>query len=225
MLTRISGRRPYSINMLRRRSASNRGAYLQVIVAAPLLGLALALLTGDNYSFRRLLTSHHYSNIMNLLGYRYSNGGFVFQSLPLQQLEEALVPWRALARARPRNGWLRAIRQALGMTTRQLAKAVGVTQGAVVDAERSEAKEDITLTTLRRYAAALDCELAYALVPNRPLQESLEARAEKLARDQVLRVRHSMALEDQQTSNEHHEREVAELRRKLLEGKRSRLWQ
>jgi hypothetical protein len=34
-----------------------------------------------------------------------------------------------------------------------------------------------------------------------------------------------MALENQQTSNEHHEREVAELRRKLLEGKRSRLWQ
>jgi hypothetical protein len=29
MLTRISGRRPYSINMVRRQSASNRGAYLQ----------------------------------------------------------------------------------------------------------------------------------------------------------------------------------------------------
>jgi predicted DNA-binding mobile mystery protein A len=172
-----------------------------------------------------LLTSYSYSNILNLIGYSYSNGGFVFQSLPLQQLEEALVPWRALARARPRNRWLHAIRQALGMTTRQLAKTVGVTQGAVVGAERSEAKDDITLATLRRYAKALDCELVYALVPNRPLQESLEARAEKLARDQVLRVRHSMALEDQQTSNEHHEREVAELRRKLLEGKRSRLWQ
>jgi predicted DNA-binding mobile mystery protein A len=111
------------------------------------------------------------------------------------------------------------------MTTRQLAKKVGVTQAAVVDAERSEAKEDITLTTLRRYAAALDCDLVYALVPNRPLQESLNARAEQVARDDVMRVRHSMALEDQQTSNEHLEREVAELRRKLLEGKKSRLWQ
>jgi predicted DNA-binding mobile mystery protein A len=129
-----------------------------------------------------------------------------------------------LSRSRPRNGWLRAIRQALGMTTRQLAKFVGVTQAAVVDAERSEAKGDIALATLRRYATAMDCELVYALVPNRPLQESLEARAERVARDHVLRVRHSMALEDQQTSNEHLEREVAELRRNPLAGKRSRLW-
>src|SRR5258708_7060324 len=152
-------------------------------------------------------------------------GGSVLRSLPLQQLDQALAPWRPLGRPRPKGGWLRAIRQALGMTTRQLAKKVGVTQAAVVDAERSEAKNDITLTTLRRYAAALDCELVYALVPNRPLHESLNARAEQVARDHVMRVRHSMALEDQQTSNEHLEHEVAELRRKLLEGKRSRLWQ
>ena len=148
----------------------------------------------------------------------------MLQSLPLQHLDRALAPWRALSR-RPKSGWLRAIRQALGMTTRQLAKAVGVTQAAVVDAERSEAKDDITLATLRRYATALDCELVYALVPNRPLQESLEARADKVARDHVLRVRHSMALEDQQTSGDTLEREVTELRRRLLEGKRSRLWQ
>jgi predicted DNA-binding mobile mystery protein A len=149
----------------------------------------------------------------------------MLRSLPLQQLDKTLRPWRALARSRPSGGWLRAIRQALGMTTRQLAKSVGVTQAAVVDAERSEAKDDITLATLQRYAAALDCELVYALVPKRSLQETVEERAERIARDQVSRVRHSMALEDQQTDKEHSEREVAELRRKLLEGKRSRLWQ
>jgi predicted DNA-binding mobile mystery protein A len=149
----------------------------------------------------------------------------MLRSLPAQQLDDALAPWRPLARSQPRTEWLRAIRHALGMTTRQLAKSVGVTQAAVVNAERSEAKGDITLATLRRYASAMDCELVYALVPNRPLQESLEARAEQVARDQVLRVRHSMALENQQTSDEHLEREVAELRRRLLAGKRSRLWQ
>jgi predicted DNA-binding mobile mystery protein A len=111
------------------------------------------------------------------------------------------------------------------MTTRQLAKAVGVTQAAVVDAERTEAKGDITLTTLQRYATALGCELTYALIPKRPLQEVVEERAERIARDEVSRVRHSMALEDQSTGREHLEREIAELRRKLMEGKRSRLWQ
>src|SRR5271170_6612071 len=116
----------------------------------------------------------------------------MLRSLPLQQLDKALSPWRSLARSRPSGGWLRAIRQALGMTTRQLAKSVGVTQAAVVDAERTEAKGDITLATLQRYAAALGCELSYALVPKRSLRDTLEDRADHIARDQVSRVRHSM---------------------------------
>jgi predicted DNA-binding mobile mystery protein A len=149
----------------------------------------------------------------------------VLKSLALQQLDKVLGPWRSQPSSRPTGGWLRAIREALGMTTRQMAKKIGVTQSAVVDTERTEAKGDITLATLQRYAAALDCELSYALVPKRPLQEMVEERAERIARDQVSRVRHSMALEDQQTGQEHLEREVADLRKRLLEGKRSRLWQ
>jgi predicted DNA-binding mobile mystery protein A len=148
----------------------------------------------------------------------------MLRSLPMQQLDKTLSPWRSVPPFRPSGGWLRAVRQALGMTTRQLAKSVGVTQAAVVDAERTEAKGDITLATLQRYAAALDCDLRYALVPKRPLEEVVEERADRIARDQVSRVRHSMALEDQLTSKEHLEREIADLRRKLLEGKRSRLW-
>jgi predicted DNA-binding mobile mystery protein A len=149
----------------------------------------------------------------------------MLHSLALQQLDRKLASWRSLPRTHPSGGWLRAIRQALGMTTRQLAKSVGVTQAAVVDAERTEAKGDITLTTLQRYAAALGCELTYVLVPRRPLSEMVEERADRIARDQVSRVSHSMGLEDQRTGDEHLEREIAELRRRLLEGKRSRLWQ
>ncbi|MGH8141909.1 MAG: mobile mystery protein A [Steroidobacteraceae bacterium] len=140
-------------------------------------------------------------------------------------MDRVLSPWRSLPWSRPSGGWLRAVRQALGMTTRQLAKSVGVTQAAVVDAERSEAKGDITLATLQRYAAALGCELRYVLLPPRRLEELVEERADRIARDQVSRVRHSMALEDQSTGQEHFERDVSELRRKLLEGKPSRLWQ
>lgn len=149
----------------------------------------------------------------------------MLRMLALQQLDQTLDRWRSLPWARPSTGWLRAVRQALGMTTRQLAKSVGVSQAAVVDAERTEAKGDITLATLQRYAAALGCELRYALVPLRPLKEVVEERADRIARDQVSRVRHSMVLEDQSTGEEREEREVADLRRRLLEGKPSRLWQ
>lgn len=111
------------------------------------------------------------------------------------------------------------------MTTRQLAKRNAVTQSAVVDAERAEANGHITLATLRRYARALNCELVYALVPTRSLEEQVVERAESLAREQVARVRHSMAPEDQQASLQLRDQDVAELKRNLLEGRRSRLWQ
>jgi hypothetical protein len=46
----------------------------------------------------------------------------MLRCLPLQQLDKTLSPWRSLPRSRPSGGWLRAVRQALGMTTSQ-AKA------------------------------------------------------------------------------------------------------
>ena len=64
----------------------------------------------------------------------------MLRSLALQQLDTVLGPWRSVPWSRPSSGWLRAVRHALGMTTRQLAKSVGVTQATVVDAERTEAK-------------------------------------------------------------------------------------
>ena len=144
--------------------------------------------------------------------------------LQIRQLDATLEPWRALAGSRPARGWLRALRQALGMTTRQLAASVGVTQAAVMDAERAEARGDITLSTLRRYAEALDCELTYALVPRRPLRDIIEQRADRIAREEVARVRHTMELEEQGTGDEERERAVTSLRQQVLDGRPSRLW-
>ena len=148
----------------------------------------------------------------------------MFRNLPLQRLDRALTRWRELPYVRPQGGWLRAIRTALGMTTRQMATRVGVSQAAVVDAERNEAGGDITLNTLRRYAAALDCEVFYALVPRVALQATLEAQAGKVARDIVARRRLPMSLEDLALSAAEMEQEVTALRAELLGGRRSKLW-
>jgi predicted DNA-binding mobile mystery protein A len=148
----------------------------------------------------------------------------MLQDLPLKHLDEQLAPWRELPYLRPRAGWLRAIREALGMTVRQFAKAAKAAPSTAQAAERAEAKGDISLSTLTRYADALGCELRYVLVPKRPLQQVVEQRAEAIARAEIAAVHHSMALEEQATGQEQVERQVAELRRKLLEGPRSRLW-
>jgi len=148
----------------------------------------------------------------------------VFPTLPPHRLDLALGAWRALPYVRPQGGWLRAIRTALGMTTRQLARPVGVSQAAVVDAGRNEAGGDITLNTLGRYAEALDCDVFYALVPRRPLAATIEAQALQVARDEVARVRAAMSSADREASAGLVETEITALRTQLLRGRRSRLW-
>lgn len=97
----------------------------------------------------------------------------------------------------PARGWIKAIREALGMTTAQLAKRLRMKQPSVVAIEQSEAKGTIELATLRRVAEALDCTLVYALVPNNPLEVIVRERARAFARRRLEPVEHSMLLEDQ----------------------------
>jgi|SRR5450432_567439 len=97
----------------------------------------------------------------------------------------------------PVRGWIKAIREALGMTAEQLAKRLGVKQPSVVAMEQSEAKGSIELATLRRVAEALDCTLVYAFVPNKPLEATVRERARAFARKRRGPVEHSMLLEDQ----------------------------
>jgi predicted DNA-binding mobile mystery protein A len=104
--------------------------------------------------------------------------------------------------APPVRGWIKAIREALGMTTAQLAKRLEIKQPSLVDLEQSEAKGSIELATLRRVAEALDCTLVYALVPNKPLEDAVHERARAFARKRRGPVEHSMLLEDQKVTAE-----------------------
>lgn len=118
-----------------------------------------------------------------------------------QRLDERLAPFRHRDDVPPPMGWIRAIREALGMTGVQLAGRLGVRPQTVEALEKSEASGTIQLSTLRRAAAALDCTLVYALVPNRPLEETVRARARAIALRDLGRVAHSMRLEDQHTGD------------------------
>ncbi len=127
--------------------------------------------------------------------------------------------------ARPPKGWVRAIREALGMTTAQLGKRIGVTQSRAFDIEKSEVSGKITLESLERAAHALDCRLVYALVPRASLGSLAEERALKLARKKLKATSHSMALEDQSVNREDEEFQIKELAKRLLEKPGSALWE
>lgn len=102
----------------------------------------------------------------------------------------------------PARGWLRAVRQASGVSSGQVAERIGASRQLVAQQEKAEAEGRITLKSLRELANALDCELAYALVPRSGSLRALEEdRARAQARENVLRVEHTMALEGQASGN------------------------
>lgn len=147
------------------------------------------------------------------------------KALARKHLERRLAPLRDRQDLlRPPRGWLRAMREALGMTTRQLAKRMGKVQSAVVDMEKGEARDSVSLATLRQAAEALDCTLVYALVPNRPINEILRARAAEIAARRLARASHTMALENQSLDRADQEAERQRLVDELLRGSPTRLW-
>lgn len=124
------------------------------------------------------------------------------------RLDERLAPLRTVELTPPPKGWLKAIREALGMTGQQFAARLGIKPPSVIDLEKSEALGTIQLKTLSRAADALGCKLVYALVPKAPLQETVDARARKIALRALRRVAHSMKLEDQAVADSDLERQV-----------------
>lgn len=126
---------------------------------------------------------------------------------------------------RPSRGWLKAIREALGMTTAQLGQRLGVAQSRVVAIEQGEAKGTVTLNSLEKAAQALDCRLVYALVPRQSLEDVVKKRADLMARKCLKSTSHSMALEAQGVDAADESEQLKRLVRQLVEKAGSKLWE
>ena len=142
------------------------------------------------------------------------------------QLDRALARLDREALLPPTRGWVRAIREALGMNGRQLAQRMRVAPSHVSHIEQGESGGNITIKTLRRAADALDCELVYALVPRAgSLEQSLHLRARQVAIALVDRVDAHMALEHQQTSDEARQRLIESTADDLIRTLDKRIWE
>jgi len=127
-------------------------------------------------------------------------------------LDERFKEFGAVRRyTAPVRGWTKAVREAFGMTTAQLAKRLGVKQPSVIAIEQSEAKGTIELATLRRVAEALDCTLVYAFIPKKPLEAMVRERARLFARRRREPVEHSMLLEDQAATGKDPDKRVDDI--------------
>ncbi len=87
-----------------------------------------------------------------------------FRQLRLSQLDRNLEFARSLP-PRPSGGWIASVREALGLSQRQVGKNMRASGQAIQQFEKAEAEDRITLRAIRRVAGTMGCDLVYVLVP------------------------------------------------------------
>ena len=138
------------------------------------------------------------------------------------RLAARLKPFRGLVV--PETGWVRTIRNVLGMTGAQLAEKCGVSKTRILRIEQDEISGKTSLATLERAAKELGCRLVYGFVPEKDFLETLEERAQKKAEEKLSSVSHSMAMEDQKTGSKAYKDQAEYLKEELLRNNVKSLW-
>ncbi len=120
-----------------------------------------------------------------------------------EQLNETLKQFSNIASInRPPRGWIRAIRDALGMNMRQFADRLGVSKSRIPRIEQDELAGSLTLKTMNRVADELDCVFVYGFVPRTSLSDTVEKQAKVVTTKRMNRLMHTMNLEDQRLSSQ-----------------------
>ena len=107
------------------------------------------------------------------------------QNVILSTLDAHLPAMTAVHQSvpQPAGGWLRTVRQALGLAQAAVSAKAGITQQAYAQFETGEASSTISLGRLRHAAGAMDCELVYFFMPRRDRAESFTKLATGLDPD------------------------------------------
>jgi predicted DNA-binding mobile mystery protein A len=100
------------------------------------------------------------------------------------------------------EGWIKLMRQALGMSGAQLARKMGVTRALISKTEKVEVDGRVTLKKMQEFAEVMECEFVYCMIPRDNIQATLKKRAKKKAQLIVDRTNTHMGLEGQTLTNE-----------------------
>lgn len=124
----------------------------------------------------------------------------------------------------PGKGWVREIRNALGMSLQDLASRLGVIAPRINKIEKDEVAGKVTLETMSKVAEAMNCEFVYFLIPKGgSLQATIEEQARKAASEILKSVNVSMALEDQDTAKSAKAKMLRQVIHELITNER-KLW-
>ena len=123
----------------------------------------------------------------------------------------------------PKEGWIHAVRQALGMTMAQLGKRLGISAPGVAELENRESRGAISLSKLRAAADALGCDVTIAFVPRIPLEQMVKKQATVKALEERRQLMHTMRLEDQDEGVAQSE-DIAQAAERWMAKRAARIW-
>jgi predicted DNA-binding mobile mystery protein A len=139
-----------------------------------------------------------------------------------RHLDSVLARFKGLPRLK--KGYIREIKDALGMSGRQLAARVGVTPQAIQKFQQGEIDGSISLNTLEKVADSLECEFVYAFVPRTTLVEEVMNRASIVAKARAQRTMRTMGLEQQTPTTKAADSLVNEIAQELVLHGGRELW-
>jgi len=140
-----------------------------------------------------------------------------------EQLDERIGRVKPFVESR-RNGWIKVLREALGMSTKQLGKRVGIDQSRITRLENAETEGDLKLSSLKKIAEGLDMQLVYYFVPKTSLEQMVYDQAKTIARKRLNKVNQTMRLEDQELSDNQKAKALEDLTQKILINEPKDFW-
>jgi len=142
-----------------------------------------------------------------------------------EQLDDTLNLFSSMASInRPMRGWIRAIRDALGMNMRQFANRLGVSKSRIPRIEQDEITGSLTLKTMNRVADELDCVFVYGFVPRTSLTDTVRKQAEIVTQRRMNRLMHTMSLEAQGLSSKNAKKAFNNMVEEIIDSP-SMLWE
>lgn len=132
------------------------------------------------------------------------------KKLIVEQLDRKMAKLRVLEEVEvPSKGWINAIRTTINMSLVQLARRLNKTSVSVKEIEEREQNRNITLKKLIEVGEALDLRFVYGFLPKESsIEKMIEDRAQKVAREVVMRTSQTMKLEEQENRDERLQRAI-----------------
>ena len=142
------------------------------------------------------------------------------------QLDKKLTSLKVFASSGvPKQGWIKTMRDALGLSARQLGKKAGLDQSRISRLEAAEKDGNLKLSSLQKISKGLGMKFVYGFVPAEPLEEMIKAQAKRIAVKRLKRLSSTMRLEKQELLGEDQKKALDDMIEKICVDQPKDFWE